>query len=130
MEENRVVIKHDNDEVEVDETVAELAEELMIAGICLIDATGNCGDSDHVWLQLPHTIELEDIFKILFDQGNCETDDLYLRVVEDNLWDYRLFPIHVSQDEKELSPFFFSLSVEFPNSDYCEVLHRVKSHNN
>ncbi len=142
MELNQVVIKQNKDEIEVDGAVAELAEELLKANIPIvsisIDDTGS-----HIRIMVPAVIELNRLFEILFADDKASLDDLlFMRVfypteTQGAEWFLMLSPIHKQWETNESFsytgqpnfPFQFAARLVIPESDYAEVLRRVKEHN-
>lgn len=142
MKANQVVIKHIGDEIKVDGAVAELTEELLKANIPIISISIDDLGS-HLTIIVPAVIELNRLFEILFEDDNSSLNDpLFLRVfypteTPGGEWFSMLSPIHKQWDTSESFsytgqpnfPFQFAARLVIPESDYDEVLRRVKKHN-
>ncbi len=142
MKATMVKIKHNNDEIEVDGSVAELAEELLKAGIPIISISKD-DFGNHFTLIVPAIIEVNRLFEILFVDDNTSLNDpLFMRVfypveTAGQEWFSMLSPIHRQWDINESFsyagqtdfPFQFAGRLVVPISDYDEVLRRVKEHN-
>jgi len=142
MKVNQVVIKHNGNEIKVDGSVVELTEELLKANIPIISISIDDFGS-HVTIMVPAVIELNRIFEILFADDSTSLDDpLFMRVFYPTEtpgaeWFSMLSPIHKQWDTNETFsytgqpnfPFQFAARLVIPETDYDEVLRRVKEHN-
>ena len=129
-----------------------LAVELTTAGVQLMQIEFFGDNDDHFSICVPHIDEICKIYEIIFqDDASNYDDSLFVRVLHEHngedSWDYALSPCHTDWGQKILkevggdkmqsfdtasniddTPFQFTAYVIIPESDYDEVLRRVKAY--